>query len=249
MNNKIIANKVIKALEIIFPPQIADEWDKTGLQVGKKKKVIKNIMVALDFTTDVFEQAVANQIDMIIVHHPFLFEENDFLKTPKSKWKKDLMERMNNLGMVLYVIHTNFDNEPKGMSLAVKNFLQLKNKKSIKGLNYGFIVNWTNSISKLIRFLNDKNIEVKETNANRRMKIKNVAFLPGSGSSTDVQKAFNSSDVVITSDIKWSEWIDYKENNINVIEVSHSIENAFIEHIYLFLLKITNDLKIIKYKK
>ncbi len=49
---------VISIIEDLFPLNLAESWDKVGLQIGEKKKKVENIVVALDLTTDVMDFAI-----------------------------------------------------------------------------------------------------------------------------------------------------------------------------------------------
>ena len=65
--------EIIKLMENIAPSQYKEDWDNVGLLVGRDDKVVKRILVALDPTEHVIRQAVKNEIDMLITHHPLIF--------------------------------------------------------------------------------------------------------------------------------------------------------------------------------
>ncbi len=242
LNKKITAKTVIDVLEEIFPLKLAEEWDKVGIQIGNSKKRVENIIVAMEITTKVVDFAVENKADLIITFHPFLFNESDFGATPKQPWKRRLFKRLTESGITTYAIHTASDKEPKGMRLAILRKLDLiKGSKNIKGLEYGSIVNWGGTLGQLMQLFKDKfETTVTLTNVEKkRQKINKVAIIPGSGSIEGIQIAWKENDVdlVITSDIKWSDWVTISEENISVMEVSHIVEDVFTEHIYNFLKK------------
>ena len=66
-------NDVIKVLEVLAPPSFAEKWDNVGLLVGRGDKQVKKVMIALDATENVIDQAIAMNVDMLITHHPLLF--------------------------------------------------------------------------------------------------------------------------------------------------------------------------------
>ena len=67
------AAQIIDKLEQLAPIAYAESWDNVGLLVGSREREVKKIMVALDATDAVIEQAIAKKVDMIITHHPMIF--------------------------------------------------------------------------------------------------------------------------------------------------------------------------------
>ena len=67
--------EITNFLENKFSPMLASQFDmgKIGLQFGSKNKEINKIMIALDATMDVVDEAIAKNCDLLITHHPFLF--------------------------------------------------------------------------------------------------------------------------------------------------------------------------------
>ncbi len=249
LNKKITVKKVTDILEELFPLKLAEDWDKVGIQIGSPKKIVENIVVAMEITTKVVDFAVENKADLIVTFHPFLFNESDFESSPRQPWKRKLHNRLVKAGITSYSMHTAFDKEPKGMRLAALRKLGLeKGSKKIKGLEYGSIIKWNGTLGQLMQLFKDK-MKTKVTLTNldkKRNKINNFAFIPGSGSLEGIQTTWigNEVDLVITSDIKWSEWVTINEEGISVMEVSHIVEDVFTEHIYNFLTKTLKDTKI-----
>ena len=60
-------------LEQLSPKKYALDWDNVGLLVGSKEQDVKKIMLALDASMEVIEQAVTEKVDLLITHHPMIF--------------------------------------------------------------------------------------------------------------------------------------------------------------------------------
>ncbi|HQJ37994.1 MAG TPA: Nif3-like dinuclear metal center hexameric protein, partial [Bacillota bacterium] len=60
-------------LDELAPRSLAESWDNVGLLVGDGRKRVSRVMVCLDVTEWVIEEAVDNNVDMIISHHPMIF--------------------------------------------------------------------------------------------------------------------------------------------------------------------------------
>ena len=60
-------------MEDMAPAKYAEQWDNPGLNIGDPDADINKILVALDATENVIDEAIAKGADMIITHHPLLF--------------------------------------------------------------------------------------------------------------------------------------------------------------------------------
>ncbi|OPL08248.1 MAG: hypothetical protein AVO33_01180 [delta proteobacterium ML8_F1] len=121
---KINTQKVIKILEGIAPENSAQSWDNVGFMVGSKNSMIDKIMIALEVTPEVIQEAVEEGIDLIITHHPLIFSPLKSITDddPVGKMVMDLIRhRMN-----LLVAHTNLDSSPQGLNVFLGKELGLK---------------------------------------------------------------------------------------------------------------------------
>ena len=66
--------EIIAALERLAPPRLQEEWDNSGLQVGFPEAEVSRMLVCLDITEAIVDEAVAKQCNMIVSHHPLLFK-------------------------------------------------------------------------------------------------------------------------------------------------------------------------------
>ncbi|HOA98287.1 MAG TPA: Nif3-like dinuclear metal center hexameric protein, partial [Acetivibrio saccincola] len=67
-------SEIIKYIENIAPKSLAEDYDNSGLIIGRKEKDIKRVMVCLDVTSKVVEEAVEKNTDLIVSHHPLIFK-------------------------------------------------------------------------------------------------------------------------------------------------------------------------------
>ena len=66
-------NKIIECLENWAPPSLQEEYDNSGLIIGIKQNEIKGILVTLDCTEEVIDEAIKKKCNLIISHHPLIF--------------------------------------------------------------------------------------------------------------------------------------------------------------------------------
>jgi dinuclear metal center YbgI/SA1388 family protein len=98
---------VIRDLEEIAPPRLADGWDKIGLQVGNVDSDVHKIFVALDPSISVIDSAVDSGADLLICHHPLIFSPLDTISAGEPIC--DRIIKLIKSETALYVMHTNYD--------------------------------------------------------------------------------------------------------------------------------------------
>ena len=117
---------ILKYIESIAPPYMAESWDNVGLLCGRKTREVKKILVALDSFRSVIDEAIEVGADLIVTHHPLIFGEE--LKavnedTETGRCLLTLMER----GIAAINAHTNLDMAPGGINEVLAQRLALVN--------------------------------------------------------------------------------------------------------------------------
>lgn len=114
---------VIGALETAYPPALAESWDSVGLVAGDPADEVRKVVVAVDATAAVVDEALASGSQLLLVHHPLLLRGVDTVgaHTPKGA----LLHRLIRGGCALYSAHTNADRADPGVSDALAGALGL----------------------------------------------------------------------------------------------------------------------------
>ncbi|MCH4887699.1 Nif3-like dinuclear metal center hexameric protein [Acidaminobacter sp. JC074] len=115
--------KVIKIMDQIAPRHLAESWDNVGLLVGDENKMVENILVALEVTDEVVEEAINKNIDLIITHHPLIFKPLKQINTNDPISKMVLKMIQNNIN--LFSAHTNLDISEVGTCHYLADLLEL----------------------------------------------------------------------------------------------------------------------------
>ena len=97
-------------IDTLAPYSTAEERDNTGLSVGSMENDITKAGFALDLTSDIVSQAVKDGCDLIITHHPLIFEPLKNVDADTCVYK--LIEN----GIAHISAHTNFDIAPNGVN-------------------------------------------------------------------------------------------------------------------------------------
>lgn len=110
MMGKATVGQVAAFLEELAPLHWAESWDNVGLQVGAPDRPAGRILVALELTGGVVEEAVAAAAELVVVHHPVIFRPLKSLRFDSAAGRR--LERLIQAGISLYAAHTNLDQAP-----------------------------------------------------------------------------------------------------------------------------------------
>ena len=67
-------NKALDILESWMPKEISEDFDNVGLLIGDPSKELRNILVTLDATEDIIEEAIDKGCNLIVSYHPIIFD-------------------------------------------------------------------------------------------------------------------------------------------------------------------------------
>ncbi len=249
-------NKICEYLDKKYPQSLKEEWDVCGKLIDLDNKTeTKSVLICLDLTNEVIDKALINNSKLIVSHHPF-FEDNDDFEL--SKHEKDMITRLRKNDIQFFAMHTNFDNSPNGMNYhLLKNLFfnkisWLDDDPSTKILVGKTKISYsTTDLANLIKNTFDPNT-INFISEHRNKKISTVALIAGCGFSyvsKNIDLIAKKCDAVVTSDVKWHDWTFAKINNLPIISVSHDIEHQFVDVISSLLKIKFKDLKIIECEK
>lgn len=114
--------------------------DKVGLFVGDVNRDIKKVVTSTDASLDVIDYSIENNVDMILCHHPFMYNPVDRITTD-DYFQKKLYKLINN-NIAVFSMHTNLDSAPGGLCDICCDLIGLKNTIPImtnKIKNYIFV--------------------------------------------------------------------------------------------------------------
>lgn len=117
-------NEIALFLEEIAPARYALPGDPTGLQWGDLSREIGTVLLALDFSESVLEEALEKNATFIFTHHPYLF--NPLASLDLNNPRQALVARALKQDIILYTAHTNLDTVPGGVNQALGDLFELK---------------------------------------------------------------------------------------------------------------------------
>lgn len=120
-------SEITNYLESLAPLSTQESYDNCGLIVGDPNTSVSGVLISLDCTEDVVEEAISQGCNLIISHHPIVFKGLKQLNG-KNYVERTVIKAIKN-DIALYAIHTNLDNYQYGVNFEIGSRLGLKNLK------------------------------------------------------------------------------------------------------------------------
>lgn len=126
----ITNQQIFKSIEKWAPKHLAYEWDPIGLQVGSKTATTKKVMITLDVIEDVVDEAIEQNVDLIIAHHPLLFNPLKIIDVDSIKGR--IVQKLIKHQITVYAAHTNLDIAEGGVNDILCEALNIQNPEILK---------------------------------------------------------------------------------------------------------------------
>lgn len=220
---------VIEKMEVLAPSFLKEDFDNVGLMVGDKEAEIKKILLALDCTKLVIEEAKEINADLIITHHPLIFRKpSKIVKDDLQGWK--IIELIKN-DIALYSSHTNLDSAKGGINEEIVEILGFNKGILIEGSHIkgfedsglGRVVDLKEEM-KVVDIIEQVKSKLSITNIRAVIgapTAKKIAIINGSGQDFFNKALQMGADCIITGDTTYHFASDYKEMGITIIDAGH----------------------------
>jgi len=222
-------------LDELFPPSWAEEWDNTGLQVGDRSAEVSRLMVALDPTSAVIDEAAGAGARLLITHHPLIFEPLSAVDVSRSVDRAVAQALC--LGIAVIACHTNADIASPGVSDALAEVLGINVEGPIVpfgasrelGLGRMGTLATSTQVADMLESCRDRLGANPRLIGERHHNVKRVAVCGGSGASLIPDAARAGADIFITGDVKHHQALDARASGLHVIDAGHhATERPFV---------------------
>jgi dinuclear metal center YbgI/SA1388 family protein len=143
--------QIITAAEAMAPLKLAQGWDNVGFLVGNPKRDIKKILVTIDTTNAVVDEAIRFGVDLILAYHPIIW---DGLKRITADGATAPIYKLIQKNIGVYCIHTALDTAAGGVNDALAEILNLADAKPLGD----FVEDPTGPQYKVITFVPTANV-------------------------------------------------------------------------------------------
>jgi dinuclear metal center YbgI/SA1388 family protein len=117
--------EITTLLEKFAPLSLQESYDNAGLIVGNETDEVSGILICLDSTEDIVDEAIEKNCNLIIAHHPIIFSGLKKLNG-KNYIERTIIKAIKN-NIAIYAAHTNMDNAFNGVSFKMAEKLGLIN--------------------------------------------------------------------------------------------------------------------------
>lgn len=225
--------QLIDALDQLYPPSLAEDWDRIGLHFGDPNARVNRVMTCLDVRHSVIDEAIENRVDTLIVHHPLLF--HPIKRFDLSDRQTQLYARLIQADIKVFAIHTNLDAANNGMNdwlaaqLGLENIRSLEVKEDSPGIG---------RIGDLPRPMTRSQVleHIKKVYGRTQLPIiekqirdsyQTIGLVGGAGTSYAQQALEGGAHIFLTGDISYHSAQGLEDLDLMTIDVGHYTENIF----------------------
>lgn len=120
-------SQITHEIELFAPCVYSENYDNVGLLVGNANEECTGVLLSLDCTEEVIDEAIASKCNLIVSHHPLIFSGLKKI-TGKNLVERCVIKAIKN-NIALYACHTNIDNVIAGVNAKIAQKLQLTNHR------------------------------------------------------------------------------------------------------------------------
>ncbi len=246
--------EIIDYLDLLYPLSLQEDYDNAGHKVGDATQQLTGILVTLDVTDDVIDEALASGFNLVVSHHPMIFAGLKSLVPTNTQTR--MLNRLIKNDICVYSAHTNLDNLPGGVSFILGEKLGVRNLKTLKPMCPGKSkqqpvqtdanlvtaeqqpgggaigeldtpLPYRDFVERVKRVLQ---LPMIKCSTNPPSDVKCVALCGGSGSFLIDEAARQHADIYLTSDIKYH---DYQKavGTIHLADIGHYESEQFAQEL------------------
>ena len=138
----MLVKDILAAIEAFAPPLYQESYDNVGIQVGNPDAEVTGVLLSLDVTEAVLDEAMQRGCSMVVCHHPVIFSGIKRL-TGRNYVERIVLKAIKN-DITIYAAHTNLDNMYNGVNAKIAEKLGL--------INTSILETKSNTLSKLYTY-------------------------------------------------------------------------------------------------
>lgn len=237
--------EVYSFLCALAPLELQMSFDNSGFQLGRLDSPVDKVLLALDITEDVVNEAIDLGAQLIVSHHPLIF--NPLKEITDEKILKLIENRISVISM-----HTNLDIADGGVNDVLIHALGAEPVSALDSDGCGRIgiiseeMDFNAFLMMCKSVLNSKGLRYYDSGK----AIRKIAVMGGSGGAELYTAAEQGCDAYLTADIKYNQFLDAKELGISLIDGDHfCTENLVISDLAIKLNEKFPNLEVLISKK
>lgn len=221
--------EILDYLYTVAPAQYKMDWDNIGLMCGHSDREVTKIMVALDASPAVAEEAKAHGCELVVVHHPLVFVTTPSVADTTLTGKR-LLSYLEN-GIAVISMHTNLDCAPGGVNDILAQKLGLRNVQVLESGEMEHLVRYgeveVQSLAQFVPFVKQQLGCEGLRYVDGGKQVHHVAVGGGACGEYAQQLSALGCDTFVTADVGYHRFADAQEMGISLIDAGHfETENA-----------------------
>ena len=232
------ARDIINVIEEFAPLSIQEKWDNSGLCIGSPDADVTSVLIGLDCTPELVNEAVECGADMIVTHHPLIFSGLKKI-SPEDQVGAAVIKAISN-GISIYAAHTSADKVIAGVSGAMAAKLGLENVRILdedgEGTGLGVVGDLPEPLTaaEAVSLVKDRfALKAMRTSRPVEGRISRVAMCGGSGGSLIGAAMASGAQLYISGDISYHNFftkdgfmlmdIGHYESEIEIVDILFSL--------------------------
>ena len=231
---------IIKVIEDFAPLAIQEGWDNSGLCVGSPDDEVSSVLLALDCTPELVDEAVSCGADMIVTHHPLIF--SGLKRISLDDMVGNVVIKAVKAGISIYAAHTNADKVLEGVSGAMAARLGLHHVSVLdedgEGTGLGAVGDLPEPMSaeQALAFVKERfGLKVVKSSRPVECMISRIAMCGGSGGSLIGAAKKAGAQLYISGDISYHNF--FTQDGFMIMDVGHYESEIDIVEILFSLIK------------
>ena len=211
---------LVAAVDARAPFATALSFDNSGILCGDPQREIRKVLLSLDITYDVIEQAFAQGVDLILTHHPALFSPQ------KAFSPSDRVYRLIERGIAAVAAHTNLDAARGGVNDVLAQTVGLTQIEDWWGDDPSFVsrkgvLPEAKPLTEYCTFVKQALKANSLRYADGGRPVHKVALCSGSGGDMWESLIGTDIDTLLTGEAKYHHFLEAAQAGINHIEAGH----------------------------
>ena len=231
---------IIAAIENFAPLSLQEEWDNSGLCIGSEEDEVTSVIVGLDCTPELVDEAIACGADMIVTHHPLIF--SGLKRISPDDFVGKMVMKVVKAGISVYAAHTTADKVADGVSGAMAVRLGLEDVQILDedgdGTGLGVVGNLPQPMTaqEMVELVRTRfALETVRTSRPLDSMITRVAMCGGSGSSLIGAAKASGAQLYISGDISYHNF--FTQDEFMIMDIGHYESEIEIVDILFSLIK------------
>lgn len=241
-------SEIASAIEKYAPLSYQESYDNCGMQVGDPEQEVTGILITLDVTEAIIDEAIQKGCNLIVSHHPLIFRGSK--KICGRTYVERCVIKAIKHDIAIYSSHTCMDKAAGGVSFKMAEKLGVKAESPLEvekigneqiGLGaIGDLAQEEDAVAFLLRIKETFHAgNIRHTEIKAGQKVKRVALCGGSASEFIDNAIAGKADIFLTADVKYHQFFDV-EGRIILADIGHFESEQFTKEIFYEIISKIN---------